>query len=159
MLHLNFTTRLFIALCFLLGTSAGYAESLQGTWVVQVGAYSKGISDEDHARLSRYGNVLVQDRNALSIVSVGPYSSRAEAENLLPQIRQVATDAYVRSTRGATTRTTQRPRASRPSKTSDDSLLSQVPANLRGNVVRLDGELHYKQGDVFTPLGQYLKNR
>ena len=38
-------------------------------------------------------------------------------------------------------------------------LLNQLPADERRNVVMLDGRLHYKDGDRFTPLAEYLSNR
>lgn len=115
---------------------------------VQVGAYAspaQGLRES----LTEYGSVTIDNSGALSRYLVGNFNSRGEAELLRDELRAAGfDDAFVRSIGTATQGHAHDDGVSGK----DQSLLSKLTAEQRANAVYLDGVLHLKNGDNFTPL-------
>ena len=133
-------------------------------YTIQVGVY-KNLSKETLDSAEQLGNVYREAVGPLTRVTVGRYDTRAEAEVELSRIQSGGfDDAFVRSTGTSAkgdsaqkiidhhgehshggVKHTHLPEAM-------EKVLSALPESERENVVILDGKLHRKEGDTFTPL-------
>jgi cell division septation protein DedD len=125
-------------------------------YTVQIGAFRN--PDPSFAEsASRLGSVHTSRSEAgLTRFLVGRFPTRSAAQALLEKLRGAGySDAFVRRADPAPNLpdVAQGPRPSAAAETGDASLES-LPADVRDKVVRLDGVLHIKEGDRFTPLSE-----
>jgi hypothetical protein len=150
----------------------------EDSWVVQVGAYSAKPNGQMNAfmeelrALQNDGPVLSSvNERGLNVLSIGPFTDRTDAQAALYNVQTLAPDAYIRRVSSDPQDTVQGPAQPVPADqgvapvavanagSDAAALLNQLPADERRNVVMLDGRLHYKDGERFTPLVEYLSNR
>lgn len=108
--------------------------------------------------------------NGFTVYTVGSFETRSQASALKGQLMDSGySDAFVRSTEPSTsltadtttTNTIKTPinASFRPSSLSDEQMLSKLSEVERENVVYLDGTLHLKQGETFTPVSTLINAR
>lgn len=127
---------------------------------VQIGAFrTVGSGFEDDARA--FGSVYTDVTAAgVTRVRVGPFSSRAEADAAVRDIRAAGyNDAFVLRTGMDASSSLPSVAAAPPVSVSHTSDFDRLPADVRANAVYLDGALHVKEGDRFIPLREYNRYR
>lgn len=133
-------------------------------YVVQIGAFSKDVSDYLEPARS-YGQIVErQTSSGATSYSVGPFASESDARTALDLLQEHYPDAFVRQHQGdaatiASSRTTTSPVIARTGNLSNAQTLANLTAEERERVVYLDGILHVKEGDEFIPLAQYQHRR
>ncbi|MEM1229179.1 MAG: SPOR domain-containing protein [Pseudomonadota bacterium] len=158
-----------LALC---ATGAAQAED----YTIQIGAFSTP-SDRFAASARSEGTLYYTARDGgMVALSIGRYASFAAAQNQLAQLQDSYPDAYVRRAdpdaaqrwpgggAGIAAETASATRAARGSaarrtNAPDDAILATLSEAERKNVVYLDGKLHVKEGNRFTPLREYQRSR
>ena len=142
------------------------------TYTIQLEA-SKQPDLNRYSTIEQYGVLYTEETNrGLVRVRIGNYDSTSEAKSALGQIKsQGFNDAYITVTSADAGATSQPladsysliPASSAPGDTpirSPESLpiWHDLSEEQRANVVYLDGVLHIKEGDTFTPLSQFRPN-
>ncbi len=140
-----------IAIAFIFLTISAIS-TVSAEHTIQIGALSKPYPA--FAKAARQvGNVesgLTED--GLTLYQVGRYSTRDEAVSALQELRDAGyQDAFIRRLTGS------RSMQAGPRTGFSDlsAVLDQLPEETRSKVVYLDGVLHVKEGDQFTPLREY----
>ena len=137
----------------------------QARWTIQIGAFSGDFDRSFSAAASMVGDVREEQRDDGSVaVVVGQWNRVAEAREPLATLSVDYPDAFIRASDPSatpvaltTSTSTGRPTKTRTEiSTSDNGLLNQLSADERANVVLLDGSLHYKSGNTFTPLREWM---
>ncbi|MFK7898181.1 MAG: SPOR domain-containing protein [Myxococcota bacterium] len=150
----------------------GYAGAAAADeYSVQIGAFER--PDPNFAAAAEEIGKLYQSRNVNGVtrIQIGRYGSLEEANVALRALNGAGyTDAYVvnKSARlsdsveagqlGQTTSRSSRTAAitSTRSRRDESALMANVPDELRGRTVLLDGRLHVMEGNRFIPLRAYL---
>ena len=135
-------------------------------WTIQIGAFGSDFDRSFSAAASVIGEVREERRDDGSVaVVVGQWNRVADARDSLAALSVNYPDAFIRASNpgaatGASASSTRSAARTRDSGTPRDSeLLNQLSADERANVVLLDGALHYKSGDTFTPLREWMNQR
>ena len=143
--------------------SIAWAASSHANWVVQVGAFTREPDPNFLTRAEALGPAYLQNRSDGTIaVNIGPWEDRDMAERQLVDIQNEFSDAFIKRYRGTGGAAISAAGPSAPStaqSAGNDELLKSLSIEERVNVVLLDGRLHYKDGDTFIPLEEYLRNR
>lgn len=133
-------------------------------YAVQIGAFKQVPESGYLDAASSYGSLIQTDAgDGVTAYALGPFSSRVDAETSLALVQTHYPDAFIRqvgdsqevsqpaSNRGQSIGQT--PAPARVVAGGGD--LSSLSAEERGRIVYLDGVLHIKEGDTFTPLSVY----
>lgn len=135
------------------------APSIANDYVVQFGALKQpyeAYSEKAH----RIGRVYtVTTTSGFTLYKMGPFESGASAIEAMGQLRSLGyLDAYIKDDSSKPEAITPR-MANSTSKTSKDvdprMAVAALPDAVRSKIVYVDGVLHVKEGDQFTPLGEY----
>ncbi len=146
-------TRLIVAAVFLLAANAADAR-----WVVQIGAFSDEPSAQFLDEASQLGETRIESRPQRGDVAVvvGPWMDITEARAALPNILAKYPDAFIRRQTASDTIPTS---VQIPDQSVASSTSRQLSLEEQRNVVLLDGKPHYKLGDTFTPIDEYLRRK
>ena len=159
MFHWLVPSKLIIC-CAILLTTTTFAHAQTNSYSVQVGAFSSPPSTLAD-KYKQYGSVKIAREAGLARVLIGVFESRDDAELLLMELqRDGFTDAFVRRTaaKTAAVATTVTPQATPDSHghthlpAQDQRRINQLSEAERARAVYLDGVLHLKDGDTFTPV-------
>lgn len=157
--HWDKLSKLIIYCAVLLATTT-FAHAQTSSYSVQVGAFSSP-SPTLADKYKQYGSVKIAREAGLTRVLIGVFQSRDDAELLLMELqREGFADAFVRRTVAATAAiaTTATPEATPDSHghahlpAQDQRRINQLSDAERARAVYLDGVLHLKEGDTFTPV-------
>lgn len=146
-----------LTVIFILMVTAG--PSTAEEYVVQFGALKQPY--EAYAEKARQiGSVLkVPTTSGFTRYELGPYESGASAREAMGRLRSVGyRDAYVKGGGSQPTISTTRlaPTKAKPSKAVEArQAIPPLPDDVRSKLVYVDGVLHVKEGDRFTPLVEY----
>lgn len=146
-----------LAAILILMVTAG--PSAADRYVVQFGALKQPY--EEYAEKARQiGSVLaVPTKSGFTLYKLGPYESGSSAREAMGRLRSAGyRDAYVKrsASQSSISNAPMTATAAMPSKSSASLQdVSALPDELRSKVVYVDGVLHVKEGDRFTPLTQY----
>ncbi len=155
----------------LFATGIAWAER----YTIQIGAFS--TPSERFAEAARREGSLYYTPRAGGMValSLGRYDSFASAQDELARLQDLYPNAYVRRadpdaalrwpTGAADVIATasgdapaRDPKPTRDASSTDDAILATLSEAERKNVVYLDGKLHVKEGNRFTPLREYQRS-
>lgn len=126
-------------------------------YVIQVGAFHK-ISDQTLSIAARYGDYQQEKSGELTRLTVGFFESRQDAEKRLTDVKKDYPEAFVRLVEGQKNKERHHfdeqssdhhhPHFSGPKMEKWQHLTEDQQAH----AVYLDGKLHLKYDDVFTPI-------
>lgn len=128
-------------------------------YVVQFGALKQPY--EAYAEKARQiGSVLtVSTKNGFTLYKLGPYESGTSAREAMGRLRSAGyRDAYLKLNVAQSSLSDARlaGTTAMPSKAvASGQDISMLPDSVRSKLVYVDGVLHVKEGDRFTPLTQY----
>lgn len=135
-----------------------------GHFTIQVGAY-KDLSREVLDKAESLGAVDTVRSGSITKVTVGEYSDRATASAALPAVQSAGfSDAFVRQVEhsdGSASASAKTPAHGAHAHGKDthvhlpqaiEKRISELTEEQKSKVVLLDGKLHLKEGNTFTPL-------
>lgn len=145
---------------FLLG--AGAAEAAE--YVVQIGAFRNPHADFGEAAAEIGVLSTRESPSGLTRFVVGSFATEAEAQQAMRRLRAAGySDAFVRRTIADARAIEDLPAIEElpavGAGPSERSRFESLPRELRARTVYLDGVLHVKEGDRFTPLDEYEGGR
>lgn len=141
--------RFMIAWCFGIGASAAAAD-----YTVQIGAMSEPDPAFTQAA-SAHGEVIAKRLpSGVTLFQVGRFQLRNDATALRNKLIEAGyADAYVKTTTVARSVEQSAPESTQPAQ------LASLSPEEREKVVFLDGVLHIKDGDTFTPVDSLPASR
>ena len=126
-------------------------------YVIQVGAFHK-VSEQTLSTVASYGNYQQEQSGSLTRLTVGSFQYRQDAEKQLVDIKKDYPEAFVRMVDGGKNKEHhhsneqssdhQHPHFSGP----EMEKWQHLTEGQRAHAVYLDGKLHLKYGDDFTPI-------
>ena len=140
----------FITLALLLIISMAcitQADQHSSSYRVQIAIY-KNLPEDFVASAEKFGSVHTSQAGELTRVSVGSFSNRSEAQDLLSQLKQAGyEDAFISQTGSRMTNTQHQ-----ESPSSEMAKFRNLSDAEKDRAVFVDGKLHLKEGNRFIPI-------
>lgn len=148
-----------------LAVSVAAGQVMAVDYAVQIGAFKQVPQSSYLDAANSYGSILRLDAgDGVTAYSIGPFGSRDDAETTRGLLLDHYPDAFIRQVSdgqivSAPTATSDARASSAPTRViaGAGNDLSGLTAEERQRVVYLDGVLHIKEGDSFTPLSTYQR--